>query len=303
MNNKIKKSFNRRAFVSILVGFSFVLMTVTGLVLFFAPSCRIARDTSWIIWGHDKEQWVAVHVWFSIAFVIASMFHIYLNWSALTSYFKAKLKKGVALRAEWILALVICGIIYAGTVGEVAPFSSLLTFKDTFKHGESGERQRGRGLRGGRAGEQQVRNYPNSGQGNLAGSSCDTQCQDSMSGMCVQNDEETDALDSGHGRKGRAWDLTGSGRNDEQQYSRLEREQAGFREEGRAQSNVTNTARYGMGQKTLRQFCKDEGIELSWAISRLRNEGFTVRETMTMREIADSAGMHPRQLRSILQVR
>ena len=111
MSNNTKKSFNKRAFVSVLSGFAFVLMAVTGLVLFFAPSCRIARDTSWIIWGHDKDQWVAVHVWFSIAFTVASLFHTYLNWSALINYFRTKLKQGLAFRAEWVSALVICCII------------------------------------------------------------------------------------------------------------------------------------------------------------------------------------------------
>jgi len=33
----------------------------------------------------------------------------------------------------------------------------------------------------------------------------------------------------------------------------------------------------------------------------LKKEGYTVRETMTMREIADSKGIHPSELRSLLQ--
>ena len=90
MSEKTGKPFNYRAFVSILTGFSFILMTVTGLVLFFAPSCRIARDTSWSVLGYNKDQWIDVHVWFSIVFVIASIFHIYFNWAVLVCYFKAK---------------------------------------------------------------------------------------------------------------------------------------------------------------------------------------------------------------------
>jgi cytochrome b subunit of formate dehydrogenase len=96
MGNSAKESFNLRAFASVFAGLSFVLMAVTGLVLFFAPSCRIARDTSWAVWGHDKEQWVAVHVWLSIACITASLIHIYLNWTALTNYFKDKVRKGLA---------------------------------------------------------------------------------------------------------------------------------------------------------------------------------------------------------------
>lgn len=117
MSGRTKEAFNRRAFVSVLTGFSFVVMTVTGLVLFFAPSCRIARDTAWVVWGHNKDQWAGVHVWFSIAFVVASLFHIYLNWSALINYFRTKLKRGLAFRVEWISALVICAVVYAGMIG------------------------------------------------------------------------------------------------------------------------------------------------------------------------------------------
>ncbi|MHC4567251.1 MAG: DUF4405 domain-containing protein, partial [Planctomycetota bacterium] len=62
MSNGAKESFNLRAFASVFAGLSFILMAITGLVLFFAPSCRIARDTSWAVWGHGKDQWVAVHV-------------------------------------------------------------------------------------------------------------------------------------------------------------------------------------------------------------------------------------------------
>jgi len=247
MSEETREPFNRRAFVSVLVGFSFVLMAVTGLVMFFAPSCRMARDTSWTVWGQDREQWIAVHVWFSIAFVVASILHIYLNWAALTTYFRAKLHRGLSLRAEWVTALVICGVIYAGTAYDVAPFSSLTAWKETFKRGEGGSGAGGQGWRGGRAGVQYGQNFLGSTGTSAAGRSSDLKRQ--------------------------------------------------------AQSPIQSTAPYGIGQKTLRQFCADEGIELSWAVSRLRNEGFTVREAMTMREIADSAGVHPRELRSVLQTR
>ena len=56
----------------------------------------------------------------------------------------------------------------------------------------------------------------------------------------------------------------------------------------------------GMGQMTLSEFCQNEGVELTWAILRLRNEGLAAEGTMTIREIADGAGVHPRELRGIL---
>jgi Domain of unknown function (DUF4405) len=220
MSERANGHFSYRAFVSVLAGFTFVAMAGTGLVMFFAPSCRIARDTSWSVWGYDKTQWTAVHVWFSIAFVAASAFHIYLNWAALTNYFKARLHRGFAFRTEWIAALAICGVIGLGTIYEVSPFSSLVAWKQTIKYGQPGMAAGGRGR--------------------------------PFDGAPVQ-------------------------------------------------SPAASMTRYGMGQKTLRQFCADEGIELSWALSRLRDEGLTAMETMTMRQIADGAGVHPRELRAILQ--
>ncbi len=233
------KSFNCRAFVSVLTGLSFLLMAATGLVMFFAPSCRVARDTSWSILGYDKDQWVAVHVWFSIGFVVASIFHIYFNWAALVCYFKSKVRKGFAFRAEWIAALVICGVVYAGTILEVPPFSSLMVWKETFKHEGGGGR-------------------------------------------------------FGRGRQGRAWEHMSESSITEQQteIQANSQDQVPPREAGGG---------LGMGQKTLKQFCEEEKIELPWAVARLKYQGFLVRETMTMREIASSKGVHPRDLRDILR--
>ena len=242
MSNKTKKLFNFRAFVSVLAGFSFVLMAVTGLVLFFTPSCRAAHETSWIFWGHDKDQWVAVHVWFSIAFVVASLFHIYLNWTALTSYFKTKLQQGFAFRAEWISVLVICGIFFVGTVRELPPFSSLIAWKETFKHGGSGGGEQGR--RFGQAGIRELESQFTSGA-------------------------EDQDLDTSEGVD-------------------------------HAQQQIGRRAGRGTGQKTLREFCDDEGIDLLWAVELLSRAGFTAKETMTMRLIADEFAMHPSELRGIL---
>lgn len=72
----------------------------------------------------------------------------------------------------------------------------------------------------------------------------------------------------------------------------------GRQDAGRGQG--ANVAQRGMGQMTLSEFCRNEGVELTWAISRLRDEGLAAQGTMTTREIADGAGVHPRELRNIL---
>jgi len=246
MSDNSKKSFSLRAFASVFAGLSFVLMVVTGLVLFIAPSCRVADDTSWAVLGHDKDQWVAVHVWLSAAFVIASVIHIYLNWKVLISYFKSRVRKNWALRTEWLAALAICAVLYAGSAAEVPPFSSLMAWKETFKHPEGGSGP-GRGSGRGRGAGRQLQN--------------------------LDDHAEHQNMDDEHGAtKLSETSEHGSGR-----------------------------VGGGIGRMTLRQFCSDRGIELTRAISQLKSQGLTAGETMTMREIADSLGMHPRELRVFLQ--
>ncbi len=289
MSQTTNGQFNYRAFISVLAGFTFAAMAATGLVMFFAPSCRIARDTSWTVWDYSKEQWTAVHVWFSIAFVIASALHIYMNWAALVNYFKTKLHQGFALRTEWVSALVICGVIGLGTIYEVAPFSSLTTWKETLKHGQGGLGAGGQGWRGGRGITQAAQNYFGSPASTTAGSSC-AECEEGKTGSC-----ETATKSCGPGD---SCESSGQTQNLIQQQG-----QAGTCAETQVQGPAASAAGFGIGQKTLSQFCAEQGIELSWAISRLQSKGFTARQTMTMREIADSARVHPRELRSLLQTK
>ena len=70
--------------------------------------------------------------------------------------------------------------------------------------------------------------------------------------------------------------------------------------QGRGQGQGINAPRRGMGQMTLSEFCSSEGIELRLAIARLRDKGIVAQGKMTIREIADEAGAHPRELRDIL---
>jgi len=261
-----KRPFGRRKFVSVFAGFSFVLMALTGLGMFFAPSCRVARDTSWAIWGHSKDDLAAVHVWFGTVFVIAAAYHIYLNWTALKNYFKTKVGEGIGLRTEWVVALLICLAIYVGTVRTVWPFSSLIEWKETYHRGVvSSQAEYGSyGRRGGRS--------PVVG-------------------------------DSGSGTGGHSWNVepqAGLGRGNAQNVEDTAGIQRGRGGQGRGQGQGANAPRRGMGQMTLSEFCRNEGVELTWAILRLRNEGFTAQGTMTIREIADGVGVHPSGLRDIL---
>lgn len=266
MDREAKRPFDRRKFVSVFAGFSFVLMALTGLGMFFAPSCRVARDTSWAVWGHSKEDLAAVHVWFGTVFVIAAVYHIYLNWAVMKKYFQTKVGEGIGLRTEWVIALLICLAVYVGTVRTAWPFSSLIEWKETYHYGVvSGQAEHGSyGRRGGRS--------------------------PAVGG-------------SGSSTGGHPWNVepqAGLGRGNSQDLEDIAATQRGRGRQGGGQGQGANAPRRGMGQMTLSEFCKSEGVELTSTIARLRDKGFAAQDTMTIREIADGFGVHPRELRNIL---
>jgi len=94
------RRFQWRAFVSVTSMLSFLGMSVTGVALFVTPPGRIAHWTGWTLSGLTKDQWVALHIWFSIVFLVAAAFHLYLNWKPLVSYFKNRARRTFALRWE-----------------------------------------------------------------------------------------------------------------------------------------------------------------------------------------------------------
>lgn len=287
MSQTTNGKFNYRAFISVLSGFTFLAMAVTGLVIFFAPSCRIARDTDWSVWGFAKEQWTAVHVWFSLAFVIAAALHIYLNWACLITYFRNKLREGFALRTEWVLALAICAVIGLGTVYEVTPFSSLAAYQGTFKHSEGGLGAGGQGWRGGRGAMQPGQNYFASPTGAITGSASGKACEQGKTGSC-----ETATKSCG---------AEGACENASEPASVTQEEaQVIACAETQMQGPAASAVGFGIGRQTLKQFCAEQGIDLASVISVLKSRGFDAGGSMTMRQIADSAGVHPRELRALL---
>ncbi len=125
--------FKVRSFVSMLTAFAFVLMAISGIVIFFTPSGRIARDTSWAFFGLGMSQWIAVHLWMSLVFLITSGIHIYYNYKPILSYFHKKTAKAVEIRIEWIAALLLCLFISLGAAKNIAPFSPLMTLRGQYK--------------------------------------------------------------------------------------------------------------------------------------------------------------------------
>ncbi len=118
---------------SVLIAASFLILLVTGIVLFASPPGRIANWTNWNILGLRKHDWTGLHIWFSALFLVVTIFHVIFNWRPMISYFKDRLSRRVGFRWEWVVALGIVGGVFAGTRLAIPPFSSLLAWNEDLK--------------------------------------------------------------------------------------------------------------------------------------------------------------------------
>ncbi len=124
MNNK----FNWQSFISIGLLLSFIVMLISGIVLYIAPEGSLSRWIGWDILNLSKKQWEYQHTIFSYLFILFSIFHVFkINWSYLISYFVVEKFKMINLK-EIIVAVVITVLIFIGTLFNWSPFKNVIQF-------------------------------------------------------------------------------------------------------------------------------------------------------------------------------
>ena len=137
-SNKAKK-FHGRSFTSFIIVLSFLIMSISGIFLYFAPPGRVALWSKWTFLFLTKEQWQAVHTILSLAFIIAAVFHIYFNWSILIGYIKKKLQQGINKKRELLWSTIVTIFITVLTIANIPPFSSIMEWGEDLKNSWANE--------------------------------------------------------------------------------------------------------------------------------------------------------------------
>ena len=78
---------------SLSLGFSFLIMSYTGILLPLAPHGRVSRWLDWHIFGLAKTQYQELHTTSMVIFLFFGILHIYYNWKVIVSYLKDSTKK------------------------------------------------------------------------------------------------------------------------------------------------------------------------------------------------------------------
>ena len=122
-----------RKITSLTLGFSFLIMSYTGIVLFIVPHGRVAYWADWHLFGLSKSQYGELHTTSMVSFLIFTFLHIYYNWKSIVSYMKDKTKKISFTKKEFLIAFGLNIVFVIGTLMPIQPFKGFIFMGEKIK--------------------------------------------------------------------------------------------------------------------------------------------------------------------------
>lgn len=122
-----------RAVVSLLTAWSFLVMSLTGFVLYIEPHGRVAYWCRWTLLGLGKEQWDAIHVVTSVLFVLAGAVHLVFNWRTFVRFLHRRIDGVRRLRWELGISVAVLLVVVASAVGDLPPLGYLIDLNERAK--------------------------------------------------------------------------------------------------------------------------------------------------------------------------
>ena len=128
-----KKKTSYRAMTSLVTTWSFVIATVTGVVLYITPQGRIANWVVWEFGSLTKEAWGDLHIIFSIVFVIVGVAHLIYNWKPFKNYMAERAKGHIHVKRTVYGSLAIVGVFFILSLNSLPPANWIFDLEDTVK--------------------------------------------------------------------------------------------------------------------------------------------------------------------------
>ena len=269
------KKFSWKGWVSLFTFLSFVIDTVSGIILYIAPPGRIANWTNWKVWGLTKEEWGAVHTIFGYVLLIIICFHIYYNWKIFWNYIWSKMRKAFNLKREMTAAIILSIVVFMGTLWDIPPFSSTMDLGTAIKD----------------SWEENKADVPE------AHAELKT-LEEFAATINVPLDQIQQTLkDKGYQFSGASETMAEiAERNNTSPNALFDAIKTGG-----AQPEVQKSIKgSGMGQKSIEQVCQEMGIPLDEALNRLKVKGIDAKANDRLKEIGSKNELTPMDVYNII---
>ena len=121
-----------RKIVSLTVFISFLLLIISSVMLSIVPEGRVAYWADWHVL-FTKAQWADLHITGGALFLCAGLWHTVLNWKAIVAYARGSMAGGRRSRVALTAAVIICVVVYEGTLLGLPPMKQLVDLNDAVK--------------------------------------------------------------------------------------------------------------------------------------------------------------------------
>lgn len=107
----IKPLFRGQAFVSALMVVGFIVLSLSGMVLYLAPHGRGAGGAMFL--SLSRHDWGDVHIVFGFLFMAAGLVHIFFNGRTLLTYVRRKRidPETRQVRFQWGIELLAAALL------------------------------------------------------------------------------------------------------------------------------------------------------------------------------------------------
>jgi len=275
-----KKVFHTRGFISLLVLGSFVVMTLNGIVLYFAPQGQIAYWVDWRFLVLTREEWSNMHVVSSILFAVAGVIHLVYNWTPIVNYISKKISGARKLKRELVVAAALSLFVVFGPVYQVPPLNYVIDLGSYFK--ELWIVSKDYRPPFGHAEATSLKSFAKKMNIDFDKATAELKGQ----GIKVTSGEES--LD----RIAKANDTSPM-----KLYALIKK----FEEVPAVEDKASYTPEMveeqftgkGVGRKTLAEICQEIGVDINQAKANLRNNNVEMKDNETMKEAADRRKVNP----------
>lgn len=253
---------------------SFILLTITSIILYITPQGKIAFWANWNCWGLGKEEWGALHTNLGFLFIVAGIIHTVLNWKPIMAYLKNKAKEFKMFTADFNLALGITLVITVLTLFSLPPVNAIQTFGESLK-------------------EQAANKYGEPPYGHAETSPLQSLCKrtgtdlDDALGKLAKANLKSVAPEATLAEIAEA-----NGMTPQQVYSLFQPEPP---REGEVKTMPEN-AGVGFGRKALAGVCAEYGLDAPAIIDGLKGLGIEASPEASIKEVAESNNMDPHAL-------
>ncbi len=129
----IKNKQSLRSLIAFLVTWSFVVLTVTGIVLYIVPHGRVAYWVHWSLAGMGRDQWGWVHMMFGGVFIVTGVTHLVFNWKPFKKYLTERTRGGLHIKQELVVSLALTVAILAVAALNLPPASWVIDWNSRIK--------------------------------------------------------------------------------------------------------------------------------------------------------------------------